>query len=42
MSSAEDRLGATPDEVLIEEADLEVGELSDHSRPVVIENINEA
>ena len=42
MSSAEDMLDATAEEVLLEEAELEIDELSDHSRPMVVENINEA
>lgn len=39
-----DNLDATDEEVLIAaaEADAEIDELSDHSRPMVISNINEA
>jgi hypothetical protein len=40
--SVEDMLEATADEMLIEQAELELNELSDHSRPMVMENINEA
>lgn len=40
--SFDDKLRATEAELLIEEANAEIEELSDHSRPMVVENINEA
>ncbi|MCX5195724.1 MULTISPECIES: hypothetical protein [unclassified Streptomyces] len=40
--SFDDKLRATEAELLIAEANAEIDELSDHSRPMVIENINEA
>ncbi|MEC4019768.1 hypothetical protein [Streptomyces sp. H27-D2] len=40
--SFDDKLRATEAELLITEANAEIDELSDHSRPMVIENINEA
>jgi len=35
-------LEATEEEIIIATADAELDELSDHSRPMVITNINEA
>jgi hypothetical protein len=37
-----DKLEATDEELLMAAADAEIEELSDHSRPMVISNINEA
>jgi hypothetical protein len=37
-----DKLEANSDELLVAAAEEEVQELSDHSRPMVISNINEA
>lgn len=39
---AADMLEATDEEAIIAAADAELDELSDHSRPMVISNINEA
>ncbi|MDI5966639.1 hypothetical protein POF50_015910 [Streptomyces sp. SL13] len=37
-----DKLQATNDEAIIAAADAEIEELSDHSRPMVVSEINEA
>ncbi|HEU5469198.1 MAG TPA: hypothetical protein VFV67_00985 [Actinophytocola sp.] len=37
-----DKLEATDEELLVAAAEQEIEELSDHSRPMVISNINEA
>jgi len=37
-----DKLAASEEELLIAAAEQEIEELSDHSRPMVLSNINEA